>query len=1329
MDVHAPEFNEPTALQVVLGYLNFSEGRPDPRFQKTLSEVYAHLAAQGVEPPWRELEVRLQTRLYELRASGLPAFRNINQARRVLLLVYNRCLPAYRAYHADLLAHLTDAELFQPFFLARVFEAVLALQAHCDNDEQLVQRVLKTLNDYVGHRPVAVLESRTTSANEERPAELALSDARGEPYPHERVRPIPLYIRGAGVAFGKYQALVSVALNILQQTDPGLLAEACFDPQLLDELALDPRAYDHGHPVNRRPNYLFGEWDPHHIDNAGRYRRFIVRPLVLDALLERVQQANGLSKEAQSERLFEAGAVLAGTILMAAGVSGSGPETHDSTVNLSNLVPRIARYRDAFYTSLLGKVQGAHGICLQREAERLRQPFGGARQHLNQCLARHRAAQLQQRHLAVLLAEIGYPEASRRQVAQVPSASVRFLSEIHIRLTLGQTYIDAGQLDEAARQLPEIENLLHRGIECGALADPWNILGHGGLFPLFTSMEDSIRDPRIDELVALVERTFNLYARLLSDSAASGRADLGQKLAADMRRLANWWDRFATYTVSDVQRVQGSEASSSAEHVATALRRWRERGEATADLAFWRQYLEGFRSPKAFAVVVDALLRKQDYRAALALLMNWLSQLDQVPLEDSEYSFHTLALRWMLGMCQQLFPQEARSKLAQATAAGQPLPQGPPDIIVKFFDYLEANAEDYWNVPQLEVMGIPLEEGGEDTEAEEEEDLYRAAYEEVTYEDSTDDDVEAEVLEIGPRPVFDLELESERIEKHLRFLSTVARLWNIATRMTRPAVSGESAPLGPDSPLRSWLRRAQHNQRELLHLLDIVHRHPVPEPSGGQDALVEYDRRRVLKDRLLHVIIATCLETSLAVGALQGRLGEYPAGAGWEHYLIHLEQGMWQGNKEAVRRLIPEFLQAFREEPLLFTPLSNGGHPQQILRASRAQTILRALAANLPRLGLLRETWLVVKAAHDMERHQPLEGPRVTEFDRLFQIACQAAVEAVIDSASAAPPDQCDDQLPGVLERLIQPFLPLWAEHSRTLRVAMLEAVPTETEWVALKTFLQRYGRELFTVRFLALGNLRGILHRGVGAWLDYLREHPDPLQPLTLLEDLDRVIPRAEAERRLQTILQTLIENYEIYKDYNATSPQSDYGENLAFLFDFLRLKANYERQAWQLRPLILIHEVLARRRCKAAVRWQEQMARLTAFEANRLLEQLDRLERQHGLRLNTVTDRLQERFVKPLALDRLCALIESAMKAAHTPEAPALLAELERELRPYIENPTGVGLDVPHWLQRLHHTIQQVRASKTAIANLAEHLLQIPKIVVPLEQLQRELNDWHKE
>ncbi len=115
------------------------------------------------------------------------------------------------------------------------------------------------------------------------------------------------------------------------------------------------RAYDHAHPVNRRPNYVFGEWDPHHIDNQGRYRRFVVRKITLDALLDRVENPGPLDR---GELLWEAAAVLAGVVLMASGVSGWGPSAHDSVTTLGVLLPRIARYRDAFYEQLLRSAPG-----------------------------------------------------------------------------------------------------------------------------------------------------------------------------------------------------------------------------------------------------------------------------------------------------------------------------------------------------------------------------------------------------------------------------------------------------------------------------------------------------------------------------------------------------------------------------------------------------------------------------------------------------------------------------------------------------------------------------------------------------------------------------------------------------------------------------------------------------------------------------------------------------------------------------------------------------------------------------------------------------------
>jgi len=1294
------ERKDRTSLQGVLGYLNFSEGRPDPRVARQIDDAYVVLIERGSADPCADLHAWLRADLASLKSAG-QAFQNTTQAEAVLELAFGRVLPEYRRFHADLLFHQGPRDLFQAFFVARVLEAVLSQGGPWPEERRIVAGALRQLNDFAGHRPAAILETRP----------------RGEAYEHEKVRPIPLYIRGAGVAHGRYHDLVARGLEILAATDRDLLAEAGFDPQLLDELAVDPRAFDFAHPVNRRPNYTFGEWDPNHIDNQGRYRRYVARQVTLDALLERMADPGGLDP---SEALAEAATVFAGTLLMATAMSGAGPGAHDSGTTLATLVPRVARLRDSFYGLLLERLReaGPHGARLRQEAAALRQPFGGARQHLNAQLARQRALQMQQRHLSLLFADMGFPEAAREEAARIPAASARMMSEIHGRLSASTVLVERGQLAEAARLLPEVQDLLLRGIDCGALADPWNILGFQGLFPIFPSREDAVRDPRVHDLVGAVERLFALQARLRSEAAALGEEALGTSVAGDMERLAAWWDQFATTGVGEVRPVHGGEAVASAAQVAQALARWHDRGQASADLAFWREHLAGFRSPKAFALVVEALLRKADHRAALGLLVNWASQAEQIPLENGEYSFHALALQWMLAVTAGQGEQRA------------PSPEAWP-LARRFVDHLEANAEEYWQVPVLELGGItPLE-------PEDDEDLFGAAYEGVTYQDTTDG-TEGPVAGDGAEAdEFDLEAEGERLTDRLHFLTTVARLWHIAAR--REPDGGPTPER--DEVLARWLTAARENRGRLLALLDAVHIHPVPDPAGAFDALVEFDRRRLLKEQLLHTVIGTTLETELAVGALEGALhgnGREPPvsatgspyAAPWGPLAIRLERAIQQRQPEAVRAVLPAFLRVFREEPLLFTPLSEGGDPRRVLRARLAQSVVRALATVLPRLGLLRETYHVLRTARGMEVAHPPQGRGVTEFNELFQTGYRGCVACLAASVEEWPEEVAHEPaLVDVLDTLTTPFLALWIDHARTLQLSTLETVRGDAEWADLRDFIKRYGGDLFDARFLTLGNIRGILHRGIAPWLEYMRENPDPLHPLRLIDDLGGRISLEQASARLQFILQAVVENYEEYKDFNATTTQSDYGDRLHILLDFLRLKASYERHAWHFQPVALAHDVLARSdQADAAVGWEEAFAELAQEPAAQHLDELARLEGDHRVRLSTVADRLKEGFVKPLALDRLCALIEPTMREGRGSSARPAIEHLRRALQPFAATPSGVGLDVPGWLRRMEAEVQRVRTTQSAVAVLAEGLFQTPQRAVPYDEVQRQVQDLEK-
>src|SRR5260370_3535454 len=229
----------------------------------------------------------------------------------------------------------------------------------------------------------------------------------------------------------------------------------------------------------------------------------------------------------------------------------------------------------------------------------------------------------------------------------------------------------------------------------------------------------------------------------------------------------------------------------------------------------------------------------------------------------------------------------------------------------------------------------------------------------MTYRDTAEDGMEGALADepITSEP-FDLEEESPRLEKHLRFLSTVARLWQIAARFNLQSDrSGTRTAM-----LAAWLKVALDRQQKLLQLLDAIRAFPVPEPLGGHEELVEYDRRRVIKEQVQHYAIGTCLDNIVAIGALQGalqvleyKLSETPPSTSsaetfvqtkWGPLAIQLESALLQGDANNAGAVLPEFLELFRHEPLLSESLSEGAQPRQLLRVRVAQTILRALAGN-----------------------------------------------------------------------------------------------------------------------------------------------------------------------------------------------------------------------------------------------------------------------------------------------------------------------------------------------------------------------------------------------
>ena len=81
------------------------------------------------------------------------------------------------------------------------------------------------------------------------------------------------------------------------------------------------------------------------------------------------------------------------------------------------------------------------------------------------------------------------------------------------------------------------------------------------------------------------------------------------------------------------------------------------------------------------------------------------------------------------------------------------------------------------------------------------------------------------------------------------------------------------------------------------------------------------------------------------------------------------------------------------------------------------------------------------------------------------------------------------------------------------------------------------------------------------------------------------------------------------------------------------------------------------------------------------------------NAILFKALADRLAERFLRPLAVNRMRSLVEAAREDARLqrPSSPAF-AELQSEVDRYLNETHGSGIDVPPWLQRLEQEVDRL-------------------------------------
>jgi hypothetical protein len=1328
----------------VLGYLNFSSGAFDPAVWRALNELFAMVevvpaadeAAAGdpaghatggqvTDGPVMEradaaaLVGGMLSRRLETLAANTAAFRDAGQARAALDLLFTKLLPAYRAFHADLLEHQPPGALERPFFLMAAAQAILASDPTGDPD-RIVPEAIARLNDYVGWRPVAVLENGQLS----------------EPYPHERVRPIPLFIRGVGVAHGRYHRLVADAMAILEQAPEPLLRQADFDLALLEELAFDPRSFDFLHPAASRPNYLFGLWDPTRIDGQGFYRRMVVQQATLDGILSwaeaAVESPADLTAQRQAQLRQESAAVLAGVILMASGLSGHGPGAASASLPLADLLPRIAGYRDAFYTWFLTQIPAEHRQRLDEETRRLRQPFGGVRRHINSLLAGRRARQVESVALASVLARLGRAEGAEQMAGMVPAASARMAARITSHVVAARQAVRQSAATAALEELDAASALLMRAVACGAVVDPWNILGLGGQFPLHEAGGESLTDPRVDDLVAITESILDGYAAVWRQAGLDGPPALATRAAAAVERLGGWWDRFATTTVSGVPHLSGRELHDSAREVIAALARRRETAPLPPPAGFWREEVASFSSPETHSQATDCLLHEGDLDGAMGLLVHWASLLEGAAIDRSGSVWLGEASRWMARACTDR-SEAGRSRVRRFLELVEANTGGVADVIEAAARGREpgdgsrsghaAEEPDGLHDDDLADGSLDDDERGEESGEE----SVASAYESMVWRDSTDDGVDGGMLDMDGgggstlTSVSAVEDAAEIMAGVCTLLAEAMVAWS-----TIDAASGTPAVPAEIESVAGWRTSVRRLRRTLIRAAaTVANRDAAPSPGMSP---TEFDKLRWHRDAAAEQMIEAAVQASETLWLLSARLHgarQRPNGRG----LRRAGKGLRRAGKGSIGRLLAALIAgdvaATREQlslvrsrlvgrMVLYVPLSRGGDPKRIVMARSRERLLTRLAACLPRLGLVAETADIVQLAKALESRRPRGAASVSEFDRVFEAGTKALVERIVQTATTAEPEESmpaptvsTQRILDGLSLLVPRLLDTWTAHARQLRLSVLERVRDDQAFATLQEFIERYGSGLFTQQLLSPPSLRGILRGGVRQYLEQLvdrtmgepedielsHSQSPPRRPARLLEDLaSGALPIKQAASRLRLVLECIAENHAEYRDWNSTTTQSDRGEYLHVLLDFLRIKAEHERIAWTLRPVNMAHRVLARRSAaEAAAAWRGRMRDETGETAAGLAARLAALEAQSGVRLASVADRLRRPFTMALEQDELEALVEPAVQELVTGSPAGAGARLEACATTFLGVASGSGVEVPAWLDQLTSAVDR--------------------------------------
>src|SRR5690606_29774555 len=143
------------------------------------------------------------------------------------------------------------------------------------------------------------------------------------------------------------------------------------------------------------------------------------------------------------------------------------------------------------------------------------------------------------------------------------------------------------------------------------------------------------------------------------------------------------------------------------------------------------------------------------------------------------------------------------------------------------------------------------------------------------------------------------------------------------------------------------------------------------------------------------------------------------------------------------------------------------------------------------------------------------------------------------------------------------------------------------------------------------------------------------------------------------------------------------------------------------------------------AAQMWRDAIAERTRQRADRYLTSYAKMCEEYGMQLPTIAERLGERFVRPLTVDCLRALVGPAIEGADAEQENGAIKLLEEEIQNLMQEPCGAGLDVPDWIAALEEEVTTIRRCRRHHQAEDGLLQRIDQVALDWEQLQNQLEE----